>query len=339
MPGRPHGLGKTLRAVDSCVFSMSQSRSGQPDSLLAWMGSLGDPARLRMLRLLEQHELGVAELGDVLQLPQSTISRHLKILSDEGWLRSRRVGTTHLSILDPTQLDPTQQRLWQLAREYTADWTSVGQDEIRLNRRLRERQDDSRRFFTGAAADWDKLRDELYGIDFGIAALLALLPPSYVVADLGCGTGHLLERVAPHVAKAIGVDNTPAMLKGARARVEPFDNVDIRQGELESLPLQNGEVDAALMVLALSYVGEPKMCVAEMARALKKGGRAVVVDVTPHDREDFRIQMGQQRLGFDADEIKDLFTSSGLEKPQVRTLAPAPNVKGPALFLATGVKA
>ncbi|MFT3785344.1 MAG: metalloregulator ArsR/SmtB family transcription factor [Tepidisphaeraceae bacterium] len=315
------------------------SRPGNPDSLLAWMGSLGDPARLRMLRLLEQHELGVAELGDVLQLPQSTISRHLKILSDEGWLRSRRVGTTHLSALDASHLDPTQKQLWQLAKQHTAQWPSISQDEIRLQRRLRERQDDSRRFFTGAAAEWDKLRDELYGHDFGFAAMLALLPATTVVADLGCGTGHLLEKLAPHVARAIGVDNTPAMLKGARQRVAPFDNVEVRQGELEELPLADGEVDAALMVLALSYVAEPKRVVTEMARVIKPGGRAVVVDVTPHDREDFRVQMGQSRLGFDAGEVEELLTESGLSSPIVRTLPPAPNVRGPALFLATAQRA
>src|SRR3981189_1988309 len=68
----------------------------QPEILLGWMGALGDPTRLRLLRLLEQHELGVAELCDVVQLPQSSVSRHLKVLADEGGLRSRRQGTVHL---------------------------------------------------------------------------------------------------------------------------------------------------------------------------------------------------------------------------------------------------
>jgi SAM-dependent methyltransferase len=318
---------------------MNSSRPAQPDSLLNWMGSLGDPARLRILRLLELHELGVAELGDVLQLPQSTISRHLKILADEGWLRSRRVGTTHLSVLDSSRLDPTQQRLWSLAREHTDGWASVSQDEIRLQRRLRERQDDSRRFFTGAAAEWDKLRDDLYGHDFSFTAMLALLPRDIVVADLGCGTGSLLERLSPHAGQAIGVDNTPAMLKGARDRTKHLPNVDVRQGELEELPIDDKSVDAAMMVLALSYVAEPKRVLQEMARVLNAdGGRAVIVDVTQHDREDFRVQMGQSRLGFEANEIAELLVDVGLQSPIVRTLPPAPSVKGPALFLATAIR-
>src|SRR4030088_745675 len=111
----------------------------QPDALLGWMESLADPTRLRLLRLLERHELGVVELCDVLQLPQSTVSRHLKLLSDQNWTRSRRQGTTNLyrTILD--ELDPTARKLWILAREHTGDWATTQQDEQRLLRHLRDK--------------------------------------------------------------------------------------------------------------------------------------------------------------------------------------------------------
>ena len=127
------------------------------------MESLSDPTRLRLLRLLERHELGVAELCEILQLPQSTVSRHLKVLSDQAWTGSRRQGTAHLyrTILD--ELDSAARRLWLLAREQTDDWATVQQDELRLVRLLRDRQKDSQAFFAGAASQWDKLRGELYG--------------------------------------------------------------------------------------------------------------------------------------------------------------------------------
>src|SRR5918995_7299666 len=91
----------------------------RPDALLGWMDSLADPTRLRLLRLLERHELGVAELCDVLQMPQSTVSRHLKVLADQKWVRGRRQGTNHLyrTILD--ELEAGARRLWVLAREQT----------------------------------------------------------------------------------------------------------------------------------------------------------------------------------------------------------------------------
>src|SRR4051794_21973335 len=149
--------------------------NAQPDSLLAWMASLADETRLRLLWLLESHELGVVELCDILQLPQSTVSRHLKTLADQGWVRARRVATTHLYRTLTDELDPAARELWKLARAETGAWATLKQDELRLERRLREREIDSAEFFAGAAAEWDSLRRELYGQMFSESAMLALL--------------------------------------------------------------------------------------------------------------------------------------------------------------------
>ena len=133
----------------------------QPDQRLGWMGSLAAPTRLRLLRLLEQHELGVAELCDVVQLGQSNVSRHLKVLSEQDWLRSRRQGTVHLYRAAATEANPAAKRLWTLAREQTESWPTVKQDQLRLARHLQERRAASEAFFAGAAGQWDRLRDEL----------------------------------------------------------------------------------------------------------------------------------------------------------------------------------
>src|SRR3954464_4876030 len=159
----------------------------QPESLLAWMDGLADPTRLRLLRLLERHELGVIDLCDVLQLPQSTVSRHLKVLSEGGWVRSRRQGTTHLYRMILDELEAATRKLWLLAREQSDGWATVAQDELRLSRRLKERQKESEAFFAGAAGEWDRLRVEMYGKKFAREAMMALLPSDWVVADLGCG--------------------------------------------------------------------------------------------------------------------------------------------------------
>src|SRR5215208_5924887 len=126
---------------------MVKARSPQPEQLLGWMDSLADTARLRLLRLLERQELGVAELCDILQLPQSTVSRHLKVLSDQQWVRSRRQATNHLyrTILD--ELDAGARKLWLLAREQTDAWPAIKQDLLRLDRAPTEKQDDSQAFF------------------------------------------------------------------------------------------------------------------------------------------------------------------------------------------------
>jgi ArsR family transcriptional regulator len=302
------------------------------------MESLADPTRLRLLRVLERHELGVVELCDILQLPQSTVSRHLKVLSDQAWTRSRRHGTTNLyrTILD--ELDITARKLWILAREQTNDWPTVQQDEMRLMERLRERQKDSQAFFAGAAGQWDKLRGELYGSRFTTAAMLALLPDNLTVADLGCGTGQLTADLARYVKSVIAVDNSPAMLKAAQKRVEGLDNVDLRRGDLEALPIEDGCCDAALMVLVLTYLADPRPALSESARILKPGGKLVLVDLLPHDRDDFRRQMEQQHAGLEPMDLKKMLSEAGLTKISHRALPPEGAVKGPALFIATGAK-
>jgi ArsR family transcriptional regulator len=316
------------------------AKAQRTQHLLGWMEALSDPTRLRLLRLLERHELGVVELCDILQLPQSTVSRHLKVLSDQKWVRSRREGTTRLYRMILDELTTPARRLWLLAREQTADWATLKQDELRLDRVLRAREaEDSQTFFAGAAAEWDKLRTQLYGDAFTTQAMLSLLPRDYVVADLGCGTGQVSSALAPHVKQVIAVDNSAAMLKAAKKHTAGFSNVDLRRGELTQLPIEAGTCDAALLLLVLSYVPDPATALNEMSRVLKPGAKAVIVDLLPHDRDDFRRRMGQQRLGFERSEFEQLMTAAGFQKADIRPLPPESNVKGPALFLAVGNKA
>jgi ubiquinone/menaquinone biosynthesis C-methylase UbiE/DNA-binding MarR family transcriptional regulator len=312
------------------------STPSKPDRLLAWIGSLADGTRLRLLRLLERHELGVVELCDVLQLPQSTVSRHLKVLGDQKWVRSRRQGTTHLYRTLMDELDPAARKLWIVAREQTDGWATGKQDQLRLERLLEEREVDRDTFFAGAASEWDRLRRDLYGDRFSIAAMLALLPSDYVVADLGCGTGNLTVEIAPHVKQVIGVDGSAAMLKAAKKRAGLFENIDLRKGDLSAVPIESATCDAALLVLALTYVPSPATVVGELSRILKPGGRGVIVDLLPHDREEFRRQTGQMSLGLEPAAIESMMKDAGFESRVLRPLAPEPNAKGPALFLATG---
>ena len=307
------------------------------DAVLAWMQSLSDPTRLRLLRLLEQQELGVLELCEILQLPQSTVSRHLKTLADTGWVVSRRENTNNLyrTLLD--ELDPPKRDLWLLARRQTEAWATAQQDELRLRRLLAARRE-GREFFAGISADWDEIRREQYGVSFDLAAAFALLPGDAVVADLGCGTGRTLRELSPHVRQVIGVDASPQMLKAAKKRTRGLNNVELRHGELAALPIEPASCDAGLCVLALSYVEEPAAVVREMARILKPGGRAVIVDLLAHDRDDFRRRMGQRHTGFAPATMERLMKEAGLNYIRVNPLPPEAEAKGPALFAAAASK-
>jgi ubiquinone/menaquinone biosynthesis C-methylase UbiE/DNA-binding transcriptional ArsR family regulator len=311
----------------------------QPDAMVGWMASLADPTRIRLMRLLERHELGVAELCDILQMPQSTVSRHLKLLSDQGWLASRRQGTTNLYHMILDELDDAARRLWLLTREQTDGWASWHQDQLRAIQRLRERQQGSQRFFAGAAAAWDAMREELYGRGFIAATVAAMLPSTWVVADLGCGTGLLAASIAPHVRRVIGIDNSPEMLAAARQRVGDAGNVDLREGDVAAPPIEDASCDAAMLVLVLTYLPDAAAALTRARRILKPGGRLVVVDLLTHDRDDFRRQMGQQSMGFSLDDMTTLLHRAGLSQITVRSLPPEPNVKGPALLLASATHA
>ena len=309
------------------------SATARPQGLFGWMDGLADPTRLRLLHVLERHELGVAELCEVLQQPQSTVSRHLKILSSQGWIEVRRRGQNRIYRMSG-EIDPAARRLWKVARGESERWATLQHDQLRLDRRLKERRGGGDDFFAGAAGDWDRLRAEWYGTGFGVSALVALLPPGWTVADLGCGTGALTAALAPEVARVVGVDRSADMLRSARRRTSGLGNVDLRRGTLEDLPLGDASCDAALLVLSLGWVAEPARALAEAARVVRPGGRVALVDAVLHDDEDFRRRAGQVWPGFEPARVVEMLVAAGFADATCRPLPPEPAAKGPALLLA-----
>jgi ubiquinone/menaquinone biosynthesis C-methylase UbiE len=307
-------------------------------AILEHMSALADPIRCRMLLLLEKHELTVSELCAVLQMPQSSVSRHLKTLADDDWVASRRDGTSRFYTMPLDELDSGAKRLWPLIREQVAGTSGAGQDERRLRGVLTRRRAKSQEFFATAAGGWDRLREELFGDSFFLWAVLGLIDPSLVVGDLGCGTGQLTETVAPYVKRVIAVDSSQDMLDASRARIGAAENVDIRQGELENLPIASGELDAAMLSLVLHHSPVPAKTLSEVARVLRPGGRVLVVDMLPHEREDYQQQMGHVWLGFSDKQIARFLTGAGFQDVRVRALPADPDARGPALFAAVAVK-
>lgn len=299
------------------------------------LSALADATRTRLLLALDRHELTVSELCAVTQLPQSTVSRHLRILNDQGWVTSRADGTSRQYRL-ASPLDAADRRLWQLVKEQLSGSRQAAQDAERLRSVLSRRRTASREFFSTVAGQWDALRAELFGSRAGLAALPGLLDEDWVVGDLGCGTGELAGSLAPFVGRVIGVDASKPMLAAARRRLEGMGNVELRSGELESLPIADAELDAAVLFLVLHYVVEPARALAEVSRVLKPGGRVLVVDMMPHEREEYRQRMGHVWQGFAADAIGGWMEEAGLQGFRYHTLPPDPDAKGPILFAATG---
>lgn len=299
------------------------------------LSALADPIRSRLLLLLEQHELTVSELRSVLQLPQSTVSRHLKVLADAGWLVAREDGTSNRYRLDGKALDAGTRKLWAAVRDEAEAHPAAARDAQRVKGVLADRHTRSQQFFASSAAQWDKVRAELFGARTELFALVGLLEPDAVVADVGCGTGQLSEVIAPFVRQVVAVDESAAMLKAAKARLAALENVELRAGSIEALPIDAGTVDVAVLSLVLHYVTDPVAVLAGIRRALApRGGKLLLVDMLPHDHAEYRQTMGHVWLGFDAEQVKEWAAQAGFRAARVHPLPPSPSAKGPTLFTA-----
>jgi ubiquinone/menaquinone biosynthesis C-methylase UbiE/DNA-binding transcriptional ArsR family regulator len=303
-------------------------------AILDDLSALADITRDRVLLLLEAQELTVSELCSVLQLPQSTVSRHLKALSDSGWVTSRAEGTSRLYSMAPENRQGTARRLWLLVREQVAEGRAAGQDHRWLQTVLAARRSRSQEFFSSAVGQWDRLREEMFGAHFHLHAACGLLDASWVVGDLGCGTGAMTAALAPFVARVIAVDNSAAMLSAARRRLTDNKTAEFRRGDLEELPIADGELDAAVLTLVLPYLPEPSRALTDVARVLKPGGRVLITDLLPHDREGYRQQLGHQWLGFGEAQMTSWLTTAGFTDIRFHALPSAPEAKGPGLFVA-----
>ena len=172
----------------------------RPPAILDHLSALADTTRSRILLLLDRHELTVSELCGIMQLPQSTVSRHLKALADSGWISARAEGTSNVYAMTRDDLDASARRLWALVREQVGPTPAAMNDQRRVQTVLAERRTKSQEFFSSSAGQWDRLRDDLFGERFHLAALPAFADSEWTVGDLGCGTGQLTAALAPFVA-------------------------------------------------------------------------------------------------------------------------------------------
>ncbi|MGO9743098.1 MAG: ArsR/SmtB family transcription factor [Roseiarcus sp.] len=307
------------------------------DALLDALEAAGEVTRLRLIALLGEAELTVSELVAILGQSQPRISRHLKLLVEAGLAEREREGAWAFFRL----AEPGGAFARELLARIAPDDPTLQADRARLEMTREARRKQAAGYFAERAEDWDRIRAMHAPEERVEAAILGLVGKTRIRAllDLGTGAGRMLELLAPLADRAIGVDQSPAMLALARARMEPkgFRNVLLRQGDLYAPPVERNAYDLVVVHQVLHFLDDPGRAVGEAARTLSASGRLIIVDFAAHSEETLRENFAHRRLGFALDEVAGFLAEAGLVEVKSELVAPGPEETGKltvALWLA-----
>ncbi|MGH6871928.1 MAG: ArsR/SmtB family transcription factor [Rhizomicrobium sp.] len=282
----------------------------------------GDATRLRLLLILREAELTVSELTQILGQSQPRVSRHLKLLCDAELLERFKEGSwVFYRASDRGHGAQLSGALAALAGD-----DALAADRRRLEEVREARAAEAAAFFKANAGEWERIRS-LHAPDADVeAGILRLLAgaPIEALLDAGTGTGRMLEVLAPHIRRGVGIDVSPEMLAIARDRLARVgaNHCQVRLADVFRLPFAETAFDAVLFHQVLHYLDDPGAAVAEAARALKPGGRMVIADFAPHALEFLRDELAHRRLGFSDREVQGWFQAAGLKPVASEAIAP-----------------
>lgn len=275
------------------------------DASIETMKALAEPTRLRLLALLQHGDLSVKDLTSLLGQSQPRLSRHLKLLSDAGWIERFPEGAwVYYRIAE----DPALRAVWDATSALVGLENSVLRDDAeRLSRLKAEQSAQAQAFFQEHAARWDALRADLVPDNDVEKAIVDALGRERVdrLLDIGTGTGRMLVLLRDLYASAIGVDPTHAMLQVARATLaeNAIDHAQVRYGDGLALGMPRDSQDLVTLHQVMHFFDDPRPLLAEARRVLSPSGRLLIVDFAPHGVEALRSQHQHRRLGFDGEEV------------------------------------
>ena len=314
---------------------MIEQRQMGLEPLLAGLRAGGDPTRLRLLALLERGDLNVKDLTQILGQSQPRISRHLKLLTEAGLTDRFREGSWVFYRL--AEAGPASALARGIVALVDPGEAVVARDLERLAAVKEERAAAAAAYFRAQAADWDRLRalhvDE---VDVERAMLEVMGEgPFDRLLDLGTGTGRVLELLAPHVRRGVGIDLSHEMLSFARAKLEKagHGHCQVRHGDLYALPFEAESFELVTIHQVLHYLDDPARAIGEAARMLRAGGLLLIVDFAPHNLEFLREEQAHRRLGFAAGDIAKWVAAAGLRLGLHRELNPPETAAGTGLIV------
>jgi ArsR family transcriptional regulator len=274
--------------------------------------AFAEETRLRILRLISSHELCVSELVEALEVPQSSISRHLAALKQSGLLKDRREGTwVYYSLVSG---EPFAASVWAAIGPHLDAAKFFPDDLKRLEDVLSRRESRTRAYFDVVASEWDRIRRLYIDDTLAFHVVASLVQPDAVVLEVGTGTGELLVALGARVTRVIGVDESEKMLDLCRERVAKhgLTNVTLKVGKAETLPVADGECSVAFSGMLLHHLADPARGIREMARVVAPGGRVVLSDLVKHDYDWTREVMADVWLGFTEEQVRQWLTEAGL---------------------------
>ncbi len=285
---------------------------------------LADPIRLRILALLEREELSVGELARALDLAQSRVSNHLRVLREGEWLQERRLGTSILlrSALEPARVDDGHlgSRLWMSLRDGLQGLPGHEADLARMATVVAERRQETTDFFDSVAGEWEKRGALFHSGQARQRAVANLLDHGLTLGDIGSGTGYMARALAAFASRLICIDPSPGMLDEAKtqlAHVPDSTRVEFRLGEFDALPLDDGELDGAVAGMVLHHLENLGPALAEMRRVIRPGGRAVILELAPHKEEWMHAELGDRHLGLHPEHVQAALVHAGFQNPTI----------------------
>ena len=308
-------------------------------SIIKTLKVVADPNRLRILLLLKGEELSVAELQEILAMGQSTISTHLSQLKQAELVEDRRTGKSNFYRLAMANDSRPDSVLLRLLSQAETEIPEAAHDQAAMRRVLRKRKDKMRAFFDSVAGRLGK--DYVPGKSWKslAEALLRLLPP-LVVADLGAGEGASALLLAQRAKKVIAVDSSAKMIEVGREQAlrHGVKNIDYRLGDMEEIPIGDGEVDLVFFSQSLHHALHPELALAEAARILVPGGRIVILDLVRHRFEQARELYADEWLGFSESDLESMLQNAGFINVEATVVDKEPETPQFQTLLATGDK-
>ena len=309
-------------------------------STINFLKLLADPTRLRLMLLLEEDELSVAELQKILGMGQSRISSHLAQLKRAGVVEDRRSGkNVYYGLTAKQERNSARAKVSELVRVLARELPETQRDRTALQLALRKRRDKAREYFDELAGKFG--RSYVPGRSWqALAHTLISLLPKLTVADLGAGEGTLSQLLAKTARKVIAIDNSPKMVEfGAQlAKKHGFANLEYRLGDIEEPPIAKGSVDLAVLSQALHHAIHPERAIASAHRILRKGGRLVILDLLSHRFERARELYADHWLGFSEVQLHQFLESAGFKNIEVTVVSREKQSPHFQTVFATGTK-